>query len=88
MSEKKAKEPSLKKKLHQETLEGKAPCREHHFGDWGRCRYCSMQTRYYYESIAMLNSWSKKEKQTKKWKHLADNLQCKPHFHEEDKSNE
>jgi hypothetical protein len=66
-----AKEPSLRKE-----------CRAHHFGEWGRCRYCSMKTTYYYECMATLNSWPKKEKNTEEWRRLVDNLRCKPHFHE------
>ncbi len=60
-------------------------CREHHFNSSGRCSYCSMQSRYYYEALSALNSWSKKEKEdpAEHWHEKMDSYKCEPHTHKE-----
>jgi hypothetical protein len=60
-------------------------CREHHFTSSGRCRYCQIQARYYYECMTTLNSWSKKEKRNpnEHWQEKVDSLRCKLHIHED-----
>ena len=60
-------------------------CTEHHYYEMGRCLRCQIQSRYYAECIAMLNSWPKKEKESEEWKRKVDALRCKPHTHEEAK---
>lgn len=61
-------------------------CREHHFASDTRCKYCSMQARYYNEGMATLKSWSKKEIESDKhhYEIAVEMLMCKVHSHDED----
>jgi hypothetical protein len=66
------------------TVNETAICIQHHFGDWGRCAGCHMQTRYYQEGMAALSKWTKKEIETDYEHYLKvkkNYEECKPHSH-------
>lgn len=57
-------------------------CYEHHFVSHGRCFYCQMQERYYYDVLNILNSWSEGEKDSDEWRNRINGIKCKPHIHD------